>query len=78
MKPETSRLFQFHQLGLLTALLIDSGASADFIVTNMADVRANGTAGTGLTNILNWFIANGPALLQLALSIFAALSAAGM
>jgi len=78
MKPETSRLFQFHQLGLLTALLLDAGAPADFIVTNMADVRANGTAGTGLTNILNWLVANGPALLQLALAIFAALSAAGL
>lgn len=78
MKPETARLFQFHQFSLLTALLLDAGAPADFVITNMADVRANGTAGTGLTNILNWLITNGPALLQLALAIFAALSAAGL
>ena len=78
LTPLGGRLFQFHQFGLLALLLREAQMPQADIQANLADVQANGTGGSGAINILNWLVANAPAILQIVLGIFAAFSAAGL
>jgi hypothetical protein len=72
------RILAHPAFALLHKTLDDAGMPKDQLAASLQDLAVNGTGGQGVLNILNWIVANAPAIFAFVSQLIAVLSAAGL